>query len=80
MWWLIGRLIFPKALKGWRRGGLLIILFVGLDAAISIFVVAPLAALGGRVPLPCRAEPDRPFAAGSARAETDQGCLAMAGQ
>ena len=63
--WLIGRLIFPKALKGWRRAGLLTLLFLGLYAAISIFVVPPLAARAGRVPLPCRAEPERPFAAGS---------------
>jgi len=63
--WLIGRLIFPTALKGWRRTGLLTGLFVGLYAATSIFVVPPLAARAGRVPLPCWAEPDRAFAAGS---------------
>jgi len=34
-------------------------------AAISVLVVPPLAALGGRVPLPCRTQPDRAFAAGS---------------
>lgn len=34
--------------------------------AASALLIPPLAALGGRVPLPCHAEADRPFAAGSA--------------
>jgi hypothetical protein len=61
--WLIGRYGFPKSLSGWRRTAALAALFVGLYAGLSIFLVPPLAAVGGRVPLPCRAQSDRPFAA-----------------
>jgi hypothetical protein len=63
---LAARLAFPKALGGWRRTGLVVILFASLYAAVSIFAIPPLAAFGGRVPLPCRAEPGRPFAAANA--------------
>ena len=61
--WLIGRYAFPVSLCGWRRIAALATLFAGLYAALSIFLVPPLAAVGGRIPLPCRAESDRPFAA-----------------
>jgi hypothetical protein len=40
-------------------------LFVVLYVAISVLVVPPLAARGGRVPLPCFSESDRRFAAGN---------------
>jgi hypothetical protein len=39
------------------------LLFAGFYGLLHVVVVPPLAALGGRVPLPCAAEPDRPFAA-----------------
>ena len=63
--WLIGRLMFPKTLQGWRRGAALTVLFLILYQAVSSLVVPPLAVSAGRVPLPCHAEPDRPFAAAS---------------
>jgi hypothetical protein len=65
MAWLLGRLAFSRAPGGWHRFGMNAVLFVALYAGISVLVVPPLAALGGRVPLPCRPEPDRPFGAGS---------------
>jgi hypothetical protein len=61
--WLISRFAFPEALRGWRRFGANALLFVGFYAVVSVLVVPPLAALGGRSPLPCYAEPDRPFEA-----------------
>jgi hypothetical protein len=54
---LIDRVAFPTALRGWRRTGAAAVLFAGLYAAISIFVLPPLAARAGRVALSCRAEP-----------------------
>src|SRR5262245_19597619 len=62
---LIG-LAFPQAFKGGGRAVAGVVLFALLYAAISPFVVPPLATLGGRAPLPCRADADRPFAAASA--------------
>jgi hypothetical protein len=62
--WLIG-LAYPQAFKGGGRAVAGVALFAVLYAGISQFVVPPLAALGGRVPLPCRADADRPFAAAS---------------
>src|SRR5688500_616408 len=61
--WLLGRLVSRERLGGWRRAGVDLGLFVALYAALHAFVVPPLAALGGRVPLPCTAETGRPFAA-----------------
>jgi hypothetical protein len=63
--WLVSRLTFPKALAGWRRIVTSAGLFAALYAGISVLAVPPLAALGGRVPLPCRPGPDRPFGAGN---------------
>jgi len=62
--WLIARWAPLRRLRGWSRAGLNAALFVALYAALHGFVVPPLAALGGRVPLPCSAQPGRPFAAG----------------
>lgn len=59
--WLMSRFLSP--LSGWWRAAINGALFAGLYAVLSIFVVPPLAALGGRVPLPCSATADRPFAA-----------------
>jgi hypothetical protein len=60
---LIDRVTFPTALRGWRRAGAAVALFAGLYAAISSFVLPPLAAWAGRVALPCRPGPGRPFGA-----------------
>jgi hypothetical protein len=62
---LVACFAFPKSLHGWRRAGLSVIVFVVLYAATAILVVPPIAALAGRIPLACRAEPSRPFAAAS---------------
>lgn len=50
-------------ISAWWRTAINIALFAALYAVLSIFVVPPLAARGGRVPLPCAATADRPFAA-----------------
>ncbi len=63
--WGISRLALPRTMGAWRRASINALLFVVVYAAFSVLVVPPLAALGGRVPLPCRAQPDRAFAAGS---------------
>jgi hypothetical protein len=63
--WGLSRLALPRAMGAWRRAAINAVLFVVAYAAISVLVVPPLAALGGRVPLPCRTQPDRAFAAGS---------------
>jgi hypothetical protein len=63
--WGLSRLALPRAMGAWRRVAIHAVLFVVAYATISVLVVPPLAALGGRVPLPCRAQPDRAFAAGS---------------
>lgn len=55
----------PKSLHGWHRAGLGVIVFVVVYGAAAIFVVPPIAAFAGRVPLPCGVEPGRPFAAAS---------------
>jgi len=61
---LIDRCAFRAALRGWRRAAAGVALFASLHAAVSIFALPPLAAAwAGRVALPCRAEPGRPFAA-----------------
>jgi len=63
--WSVSRLALPHAMGAWRRAAINAVLFVVTYAAISVLVVPPLAALGGRVSLPCRTQPDRAFAAGS---------------
>jgi hypothetical protein len=59
--WLIGRLLPQNSPL--QRLGINAGLFVGFYVVLSMFVAPPLAAIGGRVPLPCTAEPGRPFAA-----------------
>jgi hypothetical protein len=61
--WLVAWLVFPASLQGWRRAGTVALLFLGLYAAATVWLVPPLAALGGRVALPCGAQDGRPFAA-----------------
>src|SRR5688572_18104667 len=61
--WLVGCVLPRERLGGWRRAGVNVGLFVAFYAALHVFVVPPLAALGGRVPLPCATEAGRPFAA-----------------
>jgi hypothetical protein len=60
---VVAWLAFPKRLQGWQRTGLCVFLFAGLYTAMTAFVIPDLAARACRVPLPCRAKPDRPFAA-----------------
>ena len=60
-----GRWLVPQALQGWRRAALTTAIFVFLYQTLSATVAPTLAAVGGRVPLPCYAEAGRPFAAGS---------------
>jgi hypothetical protein len=61
--WLTGRWLLPARMQRWQRTGSGLLLFAGFYGLLHVVVVPPLAALGGRVPLPCAAEPDRPFAA-----------------
>jgi hypothetical protein len=63
--WGLSRLVLPRTIEAASKSVINGVLFGVLYAAISILVVPPLAALAGRVPLPCQAHPDRPFAAGS---------------
>ena len=63
--WSVSRLALPHAMGAWRRAAINAVLFVVAYAAISVLVVPPLAALGGRVPLPAgrsRIVPSRPEA------------------
>jgi hypothetical protein len=62
--WLVDHFAFPVALRGWRRAGVNVAFFVILYATTTVFLIPTWAALGGRVPLPCHAESDRPLAAG----------------
>jgi len=59
--WFVNR--FWPAGSFLPRAGINAGLFASLYVVLSVFTVPQLAALGGRVPLPCTAEPDRPFAA-----------------
>lgn len=60
--WLLGRLLLPK---NPLRGLAVLAIFAVLYAVVTLAVVPPLAALAGRVPLPCRMGPNHPVAAGS---------------
>jgi hypothetical protein len=60
--WLIGR-VLPERIGRLKRGAAYAVLFVCSYVVLHSFVVPPLAARGGRVPLPCAAESGRPFAA-----------------
>jgi hypothetical protein len=63
---LLACLAFPKSLHGWQRAGAVVMVVVVIYAATAVLVVPPIAAaFAGRVPLPCTAEPGRPFAAAS---------------
>jgi hypothetical protein len=62
LYWIVRR---PYGPRGWYRFGIDALLFVALYAVVSSLVVPPLAALGGRVPLPCFGDAERPFAAAS---------------
>jgi hypothetical protein len=59
--WLVSRFLSRMAPR--RRALINIALFAALYVALSIAVVPQLAALGGRVPLPCSATVEKPFAA-----------------
>jgi hypothetical protein len=61
--WAITRFAFPKSMQGWHRGTSTAALFLVLYAGLGLLVIPAWAALGGRVPLPCHAGADRPFAA-----------------
>jgi hypothetical protein len=60
--WACGRLL-PRGWRGWRRGLAVSGVFAGLYLTATVIAVPPLAALAGRVPLPCRAAPGHPVAA-----------------
>jgi len=60
--WAIGRAL-PERMRGLKRGAIYAAVFVGGYVMLHSFVVPPLAAIGGRIPLPCTAESGRPFAA-----------------
>jgi hypothetical protein len=60
--WAVAR---SNTLPRWRRLGLNALMLAGLYAAFSFFLVPPLAALGGRVPLACFGDGEHPFAAAS---------------
>jgi hypothetical protein len=62
---LVAHWLLPKTWQGWRRGATTTLIFILLYQVLSATVVPTLAAFGGRVPLPCYAEAQRPFAAGS---------------
>jgi hypothetical protein len=62
--WGMSRLM-PRTMGARRRVTINTVLFAVSYAVVSVLVVPPLAALGGRVPLPCRASGDRSFEAGS---------------
>jgi hypothetical protein len=62
--WPLGRVRAAAGMPRALRGGLVAVAFVAIYVALTGVVVPPLAALGGRVPLPCQAEADRPFGAG----------------
>ena len=57
--WGLSRLVLPRTVGAGSRAAINATLFGVLYAAISILAVPPLAALAGRVPLPCQAQPDR---------------------
>lgn len=63
--WGVSRLALPRKTGTGRRALINALLFVVVYGATSVLLVPPLAALGGRVPLPCRAQPDHAFAAGN---------------
>jgi hypothetical protein len=62
---LIGRLTFPRSVKGWQRSLSGLILFLLLYQVVSVMIIPPIAAAGGRVQLPCQTGPERSFAAGN---------------
>ncbi len=59
--WLVSRSL--SRLSAWWRAAINVALFGVLYTVLSLFIVPPLAARGGRVPLPCKATAERPFAA-----------------
>ena len=62
--WLLGRTRVAAGVPRMIRACLVVAMFITAYGALSWLVVPPLAALGGRVPLPCQAEAGRPFQAG----------------
>jgi hypothetical protein len=62
--WLVARTPLVRGLPSAMRGGLLLLVFLAGYSALTRLLVPSLAALGGRVPLPCRADAARSFAAG----------------
>jgi hypothetical protein len=62
---LASRWLLPTTLQGWRHAAATTMIFIFFYQALSATVVPALAAVGGRIPLPCYPEAHRPFAAGS---------------
>jgi hypothetical protein len=61
--YLIVRIVWRSALQGWRAIGATFVAFAAIYAAMTFFIVPPLAALGGRVQLPCSFDTTRSFGA-----------------
>lgn len=61
--YLAVRLTSRRPIAGWRSVGAIAAAFTVTYAAMTFFIVPPLAALGGRVPLPCSFDSDRSFGA-----------------
>ena len=61
--WLVGRRLLTERMGRWRRTGFGFLLFVAFFGLLHLFIAPSLAALRGRVPLPCAARPDQPLAA-----------------
>jgi len=63
--WLVRKWIFPDCRNRWQRACINAALFAAIYAVLHTFIVPPVAAIFGRVPLPCAARADRPLAAGN---------------
>lgn len=63
--WLLVRLLGRSRIGGWRRFGAVAAAFLAVYAVLTLFVVPPLAALLGRVPLLCGFSAERGYAAAS---------------
>lgn len=61
--WLAARRLLAGRTDRRQRAGFGFLIFAASYGLLHFLVVPPIAALAGRVPLPCAADADRPFAA-----------------